>query len=83
MAIETTEYLRSMMPRMIRAAGRRAGDADPEDLADLIALREVLDAAIRDAVTTQRETYGRSWADVARGIGVGRQTAYDKYRKTS
>ncbi len=79
MAIETTEYLRALMPRMIRAAGRRAGDADPEDLADLMALADVLEEAIAQAVKVQREVHGRSWADLARPTRLTRQALHLRF----
>lgn len=77
--VETPEYA-GMVRRMIRAHGRRVAQADPEDLADLIALRAELDAAIVDAVAGQLAV-GRSWADVARGAGVSRQTAHEKWSR--
>lgn len=75
---ETFEYA-AMMRRMLRAHGRRVADADPEDLTDLIALRDDLEAAIADAVRGQREQHGRSWADIARGLGTTRQNAQQRY----
>jgi hypothetical protein len=75
--VETPEYL-AMLRRMICAAGRRVGDADEPDLAALVALREDLDAAIADAVRGQR-SWGRSWASVASGLGVTRQSAHERY----
>ncbi|WP_311209371.1 MULTISPECIES: hypothetical protein [unclassified Aeromicrobium] len=83
MAIETTEYLRGMLPRMIRAAGRRVGDADPEDLVDLVALRDEVDAAIASAIRGQRERHGRSWAEIARGLGTSRQAVQMRYGQTN
>ncbi len=75
---ETFEYA-AMMRRMLRAHGRRVADADPEDLTDLIALRDDLEAAIADAVRGQREQHGRSWSDIARGLGTTRQNAQQRY----
>ncbi len=70
---ETPEYC-AMMRRMLRAHGRRAGDADPEDLAELVQLRGELDKAIAVAVQGQRRN-GFSWAAIGRGLGVTRQAA--------
>lgn len=75
---ETPEYA-AMMRRMIRAHGRRVADADPEDLTELIELREVLEAAISEAITGQRARHGRSWSDIARGLGITRQAAQQRY----
>lgn len=79
---ETFEYA-AMMRRMIRAHGRRVAHADPEDLAELIALHDALDAAIADAIAGQRAHYGRSWADIGRGTGTTRQAAQMRYGKDS
>lgn len=78
MSVETPEYA-AMLRRMIRAYGRRVGDADDVDLADMLTIRAAVDAAIAEAVTGQRERYGRSWADIARGLGVTRQAAQMRY----
>lgn len=71
---DSDEYA-AMLRRMIRAYGRRVGEGDPDDLADLVALREVLETVIDDAVNDQRRITGYSWADVARGLGTTRQAA--------
>lgn len=65
--------------RMIRATGRRVADADPEDLAELLALREVLEEAIATAVAGQVSQSGFSWSAVARGLGISRQGAWKQY----
>lgn len=74
---ETPDYA-AMVRRVIRAHGRRVGDADPEDLAELIAMRAVLDEAIAEGVRGQRAN-GFSWAAIARGIGITRQGAQQQY----
>lgn len=76
---ETTEYA-GMVRRIIRAHGRRVADADEIDLAELVAIRDTLEEAIATAVRGQRENHGRSWADVARGLGTTRQAAQMRYR---
>lgn len=77
---ETRDYA-AMMRRLIRAHGRRVADGDYDDLRDLVALREDLEAAIDLAVTAQRDRLGYSWADVARGLGTTRQYAQRRYGK--
>ncbi|MEJ7633262.1 hypothetical protein [Aeromicrobium sp.] len=72
--VEHPEYGK-MVARMIRAYGRRVADADEVDLAQLVGLRDELESAITAAVQGQRERHGRSWADVARGLGTTRQAA--------
>ena len=79
--VETTEYLGAAR-RFIRAAGERVADADPIDLADLIALEGVLAKAIQTAVDGQRTRF--SWAEIAEGIGTTRQAAFKRFgRKTT
>lgn len=76
--VETSEY-GQMVKRMIRAYSRRVADGDEIELNELVAMREVVEQAIGDAVTGQREQHGRSWADVAKGLGVTRQAAQMRY----
>lgn len=68
----------AMLRRMIRAAGRRVAEGDPEDLAELVAIREALDAAIGDGVRGVRTHY--SWGDIAAALGVTRQSAHERFR---
>ncbi len=75
---ELPEYV-GMVRRMIRALGRRVADADPEDLALMIEVREELDRAIKAAVKGQREQHDRSWTEIGRGLGIKRQTAQITY----
>lgn len=75
--VELPEYL-SACRRMLRAAGRRTADADPEDVAALVALRAELDGVIAEAVAGVRAS-GRSWNDVATALGCTRQAAQQRY----
>lgn len=79
---ETFEYA-AMLRRMIRSYGRRVGEADDIDLAEMVAMRDVLEAAIAEAVHGQRTKYERSWADIARGLGTTRQYAQRRYGSTT
>ena len=72
-----TEYL-AFLRRILRAASRRIGDADPEDLAEMLALRDDLDASILEAVKGLRRT-GYSWAEIARATGTSRQAAFARW----
>jgi hypothetical protein len=78
---ETPEYA-AMVRRIVRAHGRRVADADPEDLADLLAIRTALDAALSDAIAGQRRN-GFSWAAIGRGLGVTRQAAQATWGRTA
>lgn len=64
--------------RVLRAMGRRMGDADPEDLVQLLAIREDVDAAITTAVAGLRAS-GFSWTDIARATGTSRQAAQQRW----
>lgn len=74
---ETLEYLAAAR-RFIRAAGKRVADADEFELAELVALRQELEAAIVVAVQGQR-SYGRSWAYIGAALGMKRQSAQERY----
>lgn len=82
---ETPEYA-AMVRRIIRAHGRRVGDADPEDLAEMLEMREVLDEAIAEAVTGNGATgsLGRrsreGWAQRGRRRSSGSVSA-DRLRR--
>ena len=71
------EYF-GMARRVIRAAGKRAGSADPEDLAPLAALSLVVDVALHEAVMAQREA-GFSWAQIGNALGMTRQSAQERF----
>lgn len=73
-----------MVRRMLRAAGRRVGNGDYPDLADLVALRDVLEDAIAEAVEGMREqTPPCSWREVGLGLGTTKQAAQQRYGGTS
>lgn len=80
-AVETSDYLR-MVERMIRAAGRRVGRADAEDLGQLVALRFVLEKAIVDAVVELRDD-GITWESIGEATGTTRQAAIMKWAEAA
>jgi hypothetical protein len=71
------DYL-SFVRRVLRAAGRRVGHANPEDLAELARVRDELDAVIDGAVAALR-AQGYSWAAIAAPLGVTRQAAQQRF----
>lgn len=77
--VETVKYV-GAVGRMIRAAGRRAGDGDEVELAALLKLESVLEEAIVAAVEGQRSV-GRSWAYVALATGRSREAAFKRWGK--
>lgn len=75
---ETLEFA-AMMRRMVAAHGRRVADGDVEDLADLLALVDLLQDVVTDAVRASRVRSGRSWSDIARAAGTTRQAAQQRW----
>jgi len=71
-----------MVERMIRAAGRRVGRADAEDLGQLVALRFVLEKAIVDAVVELRDD-GITWESIGEATGTTRQAAIMKWAEAA
>ena len=63
--------------RFLAAAGRRAGEGDEVELAELLALRTDYDAAVQAAVDGIRSR-GHSWAYIAKATGTSREVAYQK-----
>ena len=76
--LEMVEFAR----RAIRAAGRHVEQADEFELAELVSLRDELEAVIRKAVHGQREV-GRSWAYIGAALGITRQSAQERYGERS
>lgn len=72
-----SEYI-AFARRILRAMARRIGDADPEDLGEMLALRDELDEAIVAAVAGLREN-DFSWAEIARATGTTRQAAFARW----
>lgn len=64
--------------RILRAASKRMADADPEDLADLVALREAVDEAINTAARAVHDG-GASWAQIGGALGVSKQAAQQRW----
>ncbi len=67
--------------RFIRAAGKRAGEGDEFELAELAGLQAVLDEAIATAVAGQKG-YGKSWAHIGRALGISREAAWQRWGKS-
>jgi hypothetical protein len=74
---ETGDYLR-MLRRVTAAAGKRVGEADVEDLAELIGIQKDLDAAIGRAVAGLRDD-GYTWQSIGDALGVTRQAAFMRW----
>lgn len=68
-----------MMRRLVRAYARRVEVADPDDLADLVAIRDQVDELLGDVVRRMREHQGWSWAEIAAPLGITRQAAQQRF----
>jgi hypothetical protein len=75
--VENDEYA-AMLCRMIDAYGRRVGEADPYDLADLVGMSEQLRKATRHAVARLRAR-DYSWTEIGDGAGTTRQAAQQRW----
>ena len=80
--VETADFC-AMMGRMIRAHRKRVAAGSAEDLADLVRLRDELDAAITEGAQALHagtaEHPGLSWTEIARVLGVSRQAARQRF----
>ena len=74
---ENDEYA-AFLRRAIRAYSRRVASGDIDAIADMAALADDLDVAIRDAITGLR-AQGYSWADIGARLGITRQAAQQRW----
>jgi hypothetical protein len=72
-----------MMGRMIRSHTKRVAAGNLTDLADLVALRAELDAAITagaQGLHAERDgQQGHSWTEIAGVLGISRQAARQRF----
>jgi len=71
----------AMMRRLIAALVRRVADADEPELAEMVAMRDELEAAIAQAIDGQR-MMGKSWQAIATATGTTRQAAFQRYGRS-
>ncbi|TDE91596.1 hypothetical protein EXU48_15740 [Occultella glacieicola] len=64
--------------RILRAASRRMALADPEDLADLVALRAAVDEAIDNAARSVHAN-GATWEQIGAATGTTKQAAHKRW----
>jgi hypothetical protein len=78
---EHSEYA-AFMRRSLAAFGRRlAEDGDPEDLAELLALKDAVEFAAEEAVRGMRSgERAYSWEHIARGLGTSRQAVHRRFK---
>lgn len=77
--IDTSAYLR-MTARIVSGAGRRVAESDPEELHELLLLRDAVDQAVLEAVAGLRRS-GATWQDIGDSIGTTRQAAIMRWSK--
>lgn len=75
--VETEAFL-GFLRRIIAAGARRVAEADEPELAELLTIRDELEAAISMAIAGQRAR-GKSWAAIARATGTTRQGAFQRW----
>lgn len=77
--ITSTQFV-AFLRRVVRASSRRVAEGDEPELAELFAVREDLDDAICTAIEGQL-AIGKSWSQVAAGMGMTRQGAQQWYSR--
>lgn len=76
--VETSEYLKALA-RLIRGAGRRVGQADSDDLADLFQLQRELEMTILQAIANLRAA-GATWQEIGDASGTTGQAATMRWK---
>jgi hypothetical protein len=77
---ETDEYLAAVQ-RMLRALGKRVGDADIAMLPGLAEIPRLGEHLLGIAARQLHEEHGYSWADIGRALGITRQSAHERFRR--
>lgn len=72
--------MQAMVTRVLRALVRRAAEGDVEALEALAELDNLMPDLLGAGVFGYREQ-GHSWADVAKVLGVSRQSAHERFSK--
>lgn len=75
-SLEDPEYV-AMLRRMIRAAGRRFAESDPDGLALFDSLRKELEDQIALAAARQLDSF--SCSQVGRSLGISKQAVHKKF----
>lgn len=69
--VENAEFFK-MLTRMAKAAGRRVGHGDGEDLLHFLQLQKEIDNAMMEAICGLKRQ-GHSYGYIARSLGLSRQ----------
>lgn len=78
-SVTDNEKFCDAVERMVLAMGRRVASGDIAGLTALARLRSAVDVATKSAVTALRAEHEYSWADVARPLGITRQSAQERF----
>jgi len=80
--VKPPEELVSGVARQIKALEKQAVLEDPWMLADMVALRDEMDAAIVRVVAAKRAADPPTrWADLAFNLGISELTALKRYKR--
>lgn len=74
----TDDEMGRAVSRMLASYGRRVATADPEQLAQLVALQAQLDDIAQAAVDGLRAT-GFTWAEIGQHAGITKQGAQQRW----
>lgn len=75
--VESEEFI-AFCRRIVRAMGRRAVVADPEDFAMLAGLADDLNKVVADAAAGLYDA-GYSWAEIGASLNITRQAARQRW----
>lgn len=90
MTVETGEFSK-FVRRIVRAYGRRVGDADEPEILEMLEIHKEFEAVIAKAMIsyvsieadTNPRMRTRSWATIGRMTGMTRQGARQKWLKAA
>jgi hypothetical protein len=77
---ETTDYLEGVQ-RMLRALGKRVGDADIAMLPGLAEIPKVGEDLLGIAARQLHDEHGYSWTDIGTVLGISRQAARQRFAR--
>lgn len=76
--VKDVEEVIGGLARQVRAVEKRAGEEDPWAVAEMLRMRDELDAAVVRTVARLRDR-GYTWKDIGFNMGIGPVTAHKRY----
>lgn len=70
----------AFLRRVVRASSRRVAEGDEPELAELMSIRDELDAAICRAIDGQLAN-DKTWSQIAAGMNMTKQGAFQWYSR--